>query len=67
MYGINPCYTINPNPDTKIPMPAAIQKYATDMAKLDSYLRDKMTWAQAAYSEQADKHQIPVPKLEVGD
>ena len=26
-----------------------------------------MTWAQAMYSEQADKHRIPAPKFEVGD
>ena len=26
-----------------------------------------MTWAQAVYSEQADKHRIPAPKFEVGD
>ena len=26
-----------------------------------------MTWAQAVYSEQADKNRIPAPKFEVGD
>ena len=26
-----------------------------------------MTWAQAVYSEQADKYRIPAPKFEVGD
>jgi hypothetical protein len=26
-----------------------------------------MTWAQATYSEQANKSRIPAPKLEVGD
>ena len=67
MYGINPHYTINPNPDTKISTPAVIQEYADDLAKLDSCLSSEMTWAQASHSEQEDKHRILALKLEVGD
>ena len=67
IYGINPHYTVNPKPDTKIPAPAVIQEYANNLTELDTYLRSEMKWAQATLSEQADKHQIPMPRLEVGD
>ena len=67
MYSINPRYTINPNPDSKIPTPAVIKEYADNLAELDSYLRSEMVWAQATHSEQADKHRTPAPKFEVGD
>ena len=42
MYGINPRYTINPNPDSKVPMPAVIKEYADNLAELDGCLRSKM-------------------------
>ena len=67
MYGINPCYTINPNPDSKIPTPAIIKEYVDNLAKLDGYLHSEMSWAQATHSEQADKYRTPAPKFEVGD
>ena len=56
MYGINTRYTINPNLDSKIPTPAIIKEYADNLAELDGYLCSEMVWAQATYSEQADKH-----------
>ena len=67
MYGITLRYTINPNPDTKIPTLATIHEYANTLAKLDRYLRSEMVWAQATYSEQADKHRLPTPKFKVRD
>ena len=67
MYGINPCYNVNPDLDTKIPTPAALQEYAANLAQLDAHLHYEMTWAQASYAEQSNKHRVPAPKLEVGD
>ena len=67
IYGINPRYTINPNPDSKIPTPVVIKEYVDNLAELNSYLRSEMVWAQATYSKQADKHRTPAPKFEVGD
>ena len=67
MYGNNPRYQINPNPAQKLPAPSVVKEYADRLAELDSYLKSEMTWAQATYSEQANKSRIPAPKLEVGD
>jgi len=67
MCGKNSRYQINPNPVAKLPAPSVIKKYADCLSELDSYLRSEMTWSQATYSEQANKSQIPSPKLEVGD
>src|SRR5258707_4783855 len=44
MYGIDPRYTVNPKPDTKIPTPAVIQEYANNLAELDAYLRNEVRW-----------------------
>jgi len=63
MYGDNPHYQINPNPVAKLPAPSVIKEYADRLSGLDSYLRSEMTWSQASYSEQANKSQIPSPKL----
>ena len=51
MYGIDPRYTVNPKPNTKIPTPAVIQEYANNLVELDAYLRSEMKWAQATHSE----------------
>ena len=68
MYSLNPHYTIDLNPATnKFPAPAIIREYANNLAKLNDHLRHEMTWAQASYTEQSNKHRIPAPKLEVGD
>ena len=67
MYGIDPRYTVNLKPDTKIPTTAVIQEYANNLAELDAYLRSEMKWDQATHSEQADKHWILAPRLKVGD
>ena len=45
MYGINPRYTIKPNSDSKIPMPAVIKEYVDKLAELDGYLHSEMVWA----------------------
>ena len=67
MYGINLHYTINPNLDSKILMPAIMKEYADNLAKLHGYLCSEMVWAQGTYWEQANKYQTPSPMLEVKD
>ena len=42
MYGIKPRYTINLNPDSKIPTPAVIKEYVNNLTELDSYLCSEM-------------------------
>ena len=58
---------MNPNPVAKLPPPVVIKQYANDLSKLDEHLQNEMTWVQASYVEQSDKHKIRPPKLKVGD
>src|SRR5258706_10938563 len=67
IYGEHPRYTIQSRPDVKLPPPTVLKEFVDNLASLNTYLKNEMLWAQATYAEQADKHRIPVPKLEIGD
>jgi len=67
IYGSSPHYQIHPNNTAKLPAPSVVREYADRLSELDFYLYSGMTWSQAAYSEQANKARIRVPKLEAGD
>ena len=67
MYGEHPRYLIQSRPELTLPPPTILKEFAENLASLNVYLRNEMTWAQAVYSEQADKHRIPAPKFDVGD
>src|SRR5258705_915458 len=67
MYGEHPRYAIQSSPDVKLPPPTVLKEFADNLVSLNTYLKNEMLWAQATYAEQADKHCIPAPKLEIGD
>ena len=67
IYGEHPRYLIQSRPEFTLPPPTVLKEFAENLASLNENLRNEMTWAQAVYSEQADKHRIPAPKFEVGD
>ena len=67
MYGEHPSYLIQSHLEFTLPPPTVLKEFAENLASLNKYLRNEMTWAQAMYSEQADKYSIPAPKFEVGD
>ena len=67
MYGEHPRYLIQSRPEFTLPPPTILKEFAENLASLNEYLRNEMTWAQAVYSEQANKLKIPTPKFEVGD
>ena len=67
MYGDHPRYLVQRRPEAVLPTPAVLKEFADSLSSLNDYLRSEMTWAQAEYSEQADKHRIPAPRLEAGD
>ena len=63
----NPVYRIEgPLTDTRSPTPTELKEFAERLSSLNAYLRSEMSWAQAVYSDQADNHRIPAPKLNVG-
>src|SRR5258705_8214543 len=63
MYGEHPRYQVFPNPEIKLPPPAELKQFANTLESLNEYLRNEMSWAQAVYSEQANKHQVPAPRF----
>src|SRR5258706_5076666 len=67
MYGEHPRYTIQSRPDVKLPPPTVLKEFADNLVSLNTYLKNEILWAQATYAEQADKHHIPMPKLEISD
>ena len=67
IYGEHSRYLIQSHPEFTLPSPTILKEFAENLASLNKYLLNKMTWAQAVYSEQADKHRIPAPKFKVGD
>src|SRR5258705_1246640 len=67
MYREHPRYTIQSRPDIKLPPPIVLKEFADNLVSLNIYLKNKMLWAQATYTEQADKYRTPTPKLEIGN
>ena len=67
MYREHPRYLIPSRLEFTLPPHTILKEFTENLASLNEYLRNEMTWAQAVYSEQADKHRIPIPKFEVGD
>src|SRR5258706_14909732 len=67
MYGEHPRYTIQSCLDVKLPLPTVLKEFADNLVSLNTYLKNEMLWAQDTYAEQADKHCIPAPKLEIGN
>ena len=67
MYGEHPRYLIQSRPEFTLPPPTILKEFTENLASLNEYLRNEMTWAQAVYSEQSNKHRIPAPKFEVGN
>src|SRR5258706_11360420 len=67
IYGEHPRYQVFLNPEIKLPPPAELKQFANTLESLNEYLRNEMSWAHAVYSEQANKHQVPAPRFEVGD
>ena len=67
MYGEHSRYLIQSCLEFTLPPPTILKEFAENLASLNEYLRNEMTWAQAVYSEQADKYRIPAPKFEVGN
>jgi hypothetical protein len=65
-YGYHPRYEILTRPGAQ-PTPQQVVDYSEQMRKLDSHLQAEMKYAQAAQSEQANRHRIPSPVLNVGD
>ena len=67
MYWEHPRYLIQSHPEFTLPPPTILKEFANNLASLNEYLQNEMSWAQAVYSEQAYKYRILVPKFEVGD
>ena len=67
MYGEHPRYLIRFRLEFTLPPPTILNEFAENLASLNEYLQNEMTWAQAVYSEQANKHRIPALGFEVGD
>ena len=67
MYGEHPRYLIQSCPEFTLPPSTILKEFSENLASLNEYLQNEITWAQAVYLEQADKHRIPAPKFEVGD
>ena len=65
MYWEHPRYLIQSRPEFTLPPPTIVKEFDENLASLNEYLRNEMTWAQAVYSKQADKHRIPALKFEV--
>ena len=67
LYGQHPRWIIKQNPTTKVPTPAILQEWASQLDNLNSYLKSKMAYAQAVQAEQADKDSKPPPLYQIGD
>ena len=67
LYGQHPRYIIKENATSKTATPAALQEWANQLDLLNSYLRSKMTYAQAIPAEQADHDRLPPPVYQIGD
>ena len=67
MYGEHPRYLIQSRPEFTLPPLIILKEFTENLASLNEYLQNEMTWAQVVYSEKADKYRIPAPKFEVGD
>ena len=67
MYGKHPKYLIKSCPEFTLPPLTILKEFAENLASLNEYLQNEMTWVQALYSEQADKYSILAMKFKVGD
>ena len=67
MYREHSRYLIQSRPEFTLPPPTILKEFTENLASLNEYLRNEMTWAQAVYSHHADKHRIPALKFEAGN
>ena len=67
MYGAHPRYLIQSSSEFTLPPPTILKEFVENLASLNEYLRNQITWVQAVYLKQANKHRIPAPKFKVGN
>ena len=66
IYGEHLRYLIQSHSEFTMPTPTILKEFTENLASLNKYIWNEMTWAQAVYSEQADKYRILALKFEVG-
>ena len=66
-YGFHPRWELMPAPDAPKPNNKAVESFVDKLRDLEQHIMAEIKWANAAYSEQADKHRSAPPNLKIGD